>query len=295
MTPDHTPVPAPAASASSASSASSRTTTPVVELTDVGAILGGRRILTGVNLTIHPGVFAAVLGPNGAGKTTLLRSIMGIIPTTGRVSVAGSTSRSRVHSVGYVPQSHRFNWDYPMDVRSVVLTGITAKRRGGLWATRSDWRAVGEALATVGITHLAGRHIGMLSGGQRQRVLLARALVSHPHVLLLDEPGTGLDLPGEQALLTTCRDLAATGVAVVMCTHDIGGAVDICDEIILVNGTVVTHRRPAELTDPRIWMDVFGVDEHSHLLRTAGCRPLAGAGTPPAASTAAPTALGGHA
>ncbi|MBN9645002.1 anchored repeat-type ABC transporter ATP-binding subunit [Corynebacterium mendelii] len=243
---------------------------PAITVTGLHVVLGHRKVLDNINLTIKRGSFTGILGPNGAGKTTLLRSIIGTTPVTGKVAVDGAVGAKRAARIGYVPQRHNIDWNYPIDVATAVFTGRTGGMGWRLFAGKGDWAAVGTALDKVGISHLANRPIGQLSGGQRQRVLLARALAKNPSVLLLDEPCTGLDMPGEHELLLTCRSLAEHGTTVVMTTHDIGGATDICDRLVLINRSLRAHARPAELMYPEIWMDTFGIGPDHHLLRTAG-------------------------
>lgn len=253
--------------------------TSAVKLTDVTTRLGGRTILNHLDLTLRRGDFVGLLGPNGAGKTTLLRTMLGTAPATGQVSVAGVTSARRRQGIGYVPQRHEFAWDYPLDVQSAVMTGRTRSIGWGRWAGAKDWDAVRRALHKVGIEHLAKRPIAQLSGGQRQRVLIARALAKDPQVLLLDEPCTGLDMPAQDALLQLCGQLASADVTIVMSSHDIGGTMDHCDDIVLLRSKVVAHGRPADLRQPQLWMQTFDVPRNSHLLRTAGVPAEASAHT----------------
>src|SRR5689334_21880648 len=173
----------------------------VLTITGVNVELGGREVLNDVSLTIAAREHVGLIGPNGAGKTTLLRSLLGLLPiTAGSISIDGKTPTEARGSIGYVPQRHEFVWDYPVQVRTAVMTGRTHRigwlRRPG----QADRDAVQEALERVDLTDLADRPIGELSGGQRQRVLVARALALKPSLLLLDEPFTGLDVPTQEIL-----------------------------------------------------------------------------------------------
>ncbi|PWW63389.1 anchored repeat-type ABC transporter ATP-binding subunit [Actinokineospora spheciospongiae] len=222
--------------------------------------LGGRRVLTDVDLTVDRGELVGLIGPNGAGKTTLLRGLMGLVrPRAGVVVVEGGQP-------GYVPQRHEFAWDFPISVENVVMTGRTGRlglfRRPGA----GDWRAVSEALERVRMTDLRTRPVGELSGGQRQRVLLARALALRPSVLLLDEPFTGLDMPTQELLSDLLLSLAGEH-AVLTTTHDLPGALHTCDRLVLLNRTVVAAGTPDELRDERPWVDTFGVGAGSPLLK----------------------------
>ncbi|WP_210648962.1 anchored repeat-type ABC transporter ATP-binding subunit [Nocardioides sp. SYSU D00065] len=236
---------------------------------DLHVALGGRPVLTGATLRVAEGELLGLIGPNGAGKTTLLRTTLGLVqPTGGAITVGGRPVRPGRVPVGYVPQRHEFAWDFPVSVAGTVMTGLT----GSLGLFRrprvADWEAVADALERVQMTALAERPVGQLSGGQRQRVLVARALALRPTVLLLDEPFTGLDLPTQELLADLFAGLAHEGRAVVMTTHDILGALDICDRIALLNRTIVAEGTPAQLADdPQAWMAAFGVGPDSALLR----------------------------
>jgi manganese/iron transport system ATP-binding protein len=244
---------------------------PALDVRGLHVALGGRLVLRDAHLRVHAGDLLGMVGPNGAGKTTLLRSVLGLVPVrSGTVRVAGRSSRAARAGVGYVPQRHEFAWDFPVDVRDAVLSGRTRRigllRRAGV----ADHRAVLEAIDRVGLADLRRRPVGQLSGGQRQRVLVARALALRPRVLLLDEPFTGLDMPTQELLTTLFTDLAAEGVAVVMTTHDLAGAMLTCSRVALLNRTVRAVGTPDELRDPALWARTFQVSPHSPLLRAIG-------------------------
>lgn len=212
---------------------------PVVSLKNMGAGYGKRTILREINLEVHRGEFVGLIGANGAGKTTLLRSLLGLVPgATGEIRLLGGTPTAARTRIGYVPQKHQFQWDFPITVQDAVMTGRSAhlglfKRPG-----KNDWMAVFSAIKRAGIEHLSERIIGELSGGQRQRVLLARALASDPQLLLLDEPFTGVDAPTQDMLNTLYRELAAEGLTIVMSTHDMLAAREACTRLIGVRETL---------------------------------------------------------
>lgn len=208
--------------------------------------------VSGLDFAIAPGEAVALIGPNGAGKSTLLRGVLGLVPLTrgrmalGRRSADGAGGRTSSGAdgashadrgmVGFLPQTMEFDVDFPISLEQVVMQG--RYRRLGLlrWPGRADRAAVRHALETVGLTEFASKRFGSLSGGQRQRGLLARALAADPSLLLLDEPFNGLDQPNRDALVTTLRRLKGEGVAVLVSTHDLELAREVCDLVLLVNG-----------------------------------------------------------
>lgn len=243
----------------------------LLRVSDVAVELGGRLVLHDVELKVDAKEHVGLIGPNGAGKTTLLRSLLGLLPiTSGVISIDGRTPREARGSIGYVPQRHEFVWDYPVDVRTAVMTGRT-HRIGWLRRPNAGDRAcVDEALERVDLTDLQRRPIGELSGGQRQRVLVARALALRPGLLLLDEPFTGLDVPTQEILTRLFRTLTSEGTAILMTTHDLPAAADTCSRLCLLNETVVADGPPEELRDPAVWLRAFGVARSEQLLHTLG-------------------------
>ncbi|WP_433008726.1 anchored repeat-type ABC transporter ATP-binding subunit [Kribbella sp. CA-294648] len=247
------------------------TSSAVLRVAGVGVALGGRRVLHDVDLVVEEGEQVGLIGPNGAGKTTLLRALLGLLPVKeGSIVVGGQSPREARGRIGYVPQRHEFVWDYPVDVRTAVMTGRTHRigwlRRPG----KDDHAAVAEALERVDLTDLQRRPIGELSGGQRQRVLVARALALRPSLLLLDEPFTGLDVPTQEILTRLFRTLTSEGTAILMTTHDLPAAADTCGRLCLLNETVIADGSPEELRDPAIWLRAFGVARSEQLLHTLG-------------------------
>lgn len=238
-------------------------TNPLISVNDLDVSLAGRRVINGASLTVNPGEFIGLLGPNGAGKTTLLRSILGLVPSTGNIDVTAS--------LGYVPQRHDVEWDFPISVSKAVLSGRTGivgwLRRPG----RSDKDAASRAISLTNLEEFAHRPIAQLSGGQRQRVLIARALATEPEVLLLDEPFTGLDAPNTEELLILFDELTAKGTSVVMSTHNLSEAAHSCSRLVLFNRGIVADGPAAELRlSPEPWSETFGVSTNSPLLSAIG-------------------------
>jgi iron complex transport system ATP-binding protein len=201
--------------------------TPVLELAGVTFRRNGKQIIDGISLTVHPGEHWALLGPNGAGKSTLLNFCAAeTFPSSGTVHVLGEqmgrTELAQLRrSIGHVNPRHRLQ--YPLTVRDVILTGITATiDTPNRWTpSPGELRRADALLETVGLTRLADHVWPTLSQGERGRTLIARALISDPRLLLLDEPTTGLDVAAREQLLETIDSLgdAHPDVASILVTH----------------------------------------------------------------------------
>ncbi|QJC21479.1 metal ABC transporter ATP-binding protein [Arcanobacterium buesumense] len=237
--------------------------TPLLQVADVSVRLGGRNVLTGISFDVEAGQLIGLIGPNGAGKTTLMRAINGLIPTFN-----GTITRNA--KIGYVPQSRQIEWDYPMSLEQLVATSFIPHRRWFSRLGKAEWQAVYRALDTVGLADYSERALAELSGGQKQRLLVARALVTEPSLLLLDEPFTGLDYPNQDSLTDLFTSLANDGVGIIMSTHDLPGAVDTSSHLLMLNRTVRAFGPPAALCDPQLWMDTYQVRADSSLLKSLG-------------------------
>jgi len=243
-------------------------TPPVVELEGAAFAYGGAPVLTGVTGTLAPGRALALVGPNGSGKTTLLRALLGMVDiVAGRVRVAGAApGRARPGSLGYVPQISDLDPDFPVTALEVVLMGTYSRlgllRRPGP-ALRARCRA---ALDAVGLEHAAARRFGTLSGGQQQRVLLARCVAAQPELVLLDEPFNGLDQPNRDALVRILTDLKNDGVGVVVSTHDLVLAREVCEQVALLAGRQIAFGPRQEVLVPRLVEEAYGSSGSDRLL-----------------------------
>ena len=243
----------------------------VINAQNLSVSYGSRTVVKDVSFTIKSGEFVGLLGANGAGKTTLFRAIMGLIPHSGKLEVHASKSgesliNSRVSNVGYVPQRHDIAWDFPLSVLDVVMMGrirhIGYVRR----AKKEDYEIALASLERTGMADFRDRTIGELSGGQRQRVLVARALAGQPRLLLLDEPFTGLDMPTQELLTSLFLDLAKSGEAILMSSHDIIGSINSCSRIMLFDGSIVGDGAPESLNANQ-WVQTFHVDAQNPLIK----------------------------
>jgi len=193
-----------------------------------------------VTLEMQCGKSIALLGPNGAGKTSFFKAMVGLIkPETGSIELGGHGVRSTRRDIAYLPQREAVDWDFPVTVRGLAEMGRYT--RLGWWRRfgPADEAAVDMALATMELLELADRQISALSGGQQQRAFLARALAQEAHVMLLDEPFTGLDKPAQDLLGATLRRLAAAGNLVIASHHDLKTVPELFDQVIFLNGELI--------------------------------------------------------
>jgi zinc/manganese transport system ATP-binding protein len=199
--------------------------------------LGGRTILSGVDLALEAGEFVGLLGPNGAGKTTLMRAILGLVPAhAGTVSVDGRPAARGNLAVGYMPQMRGqadlrwTGWDF--------VAGAAGGHRWGL--PRLDKAARDEvawALDMVGATALSRRPLGELSGGERQRLLLSQALLGRPKLLLLDEPLISLDPAHQRGVIELVARLRRElGLSILFSAHELNPLMGAIDRVLYVGG-----------------------------------------------------------
>lgn len=193
----------------------------IIEVQDLWFSFNGQPVLRAVSLTVPKGDFLVIIGPNGGGKTTLLKLILGLLrPDRGTVRLLGRTPAEAAHRIGYVPQNVHVNKTFPVSVFDVVLMGRL--RQGGGWSrhSREDRRAAQTALERMKVWELRGKRIGELSGGELQRVFIARALVSGPEVLFLDEAMASIDAQGRGEFYDALKELNRT-VTIVAVSHDL--------------------------------------------------------------------------
>ncbi len=215
--------------------------------------------LLDVSLTVPHGAQVAVVGPNGAGKSTLFKALVGLLPLrSGRISIHGRPPNDQEDPIAYVPQREEVDWRFPVSVRDVVAMGRYGRVRPLRRLRAADHAAVDEALAGLDLAPLADRPIAELSGGQQQRVFLARALAQEPHVLLLDEPFTGVDAAVRESVLSVLEDLRAREVTALVSTHDLRLASERFELVALLNRRLVAYGAPADVFRPDNVQAAFG-------------------------------------
>ena len=217
--------------------------TELIALKDLSVRYGARDVLSHVSLAIEPGEIVTIVGPNGSGKTSLLRALIGAVKPA-----RGTVSRKPGLKIGYVPQQLHIDPTLPITVARFL------RLPGG-----ASTSAITEALQSAGVPDLSNRQMSELSGGQFQRVLLARALISKPDLLLLDEATQGLDQPGSAAFYRQIEDVRRrTGCAILMISHELHVVMSASDRVVCLNGHICCEGAPATVASAPEYRALFG-------------------------------------
>jgi zinc transport system ATP-binding protein len=226
-------------------------------------------VLENINLTVPTGSFLAIVGPNGSGKSTLLKLILGLLkPQKGEIRIFGQEMKQFKdwQQIGYVSQkANSFNTGFPATVYEVVLSGLTKKLGLFHFFKKEHTKKVHEALEAVGMLTFSNRNIGELSGGQQQRVFIARALVSEPKLLILDEPTVGVDVENVNAFYHMLANLnKERGITLLLVTHDIGTISDKVTHVACLNKHLHFHGDTKEFEKHREegMSEFYGTDVH---------------------------------
>lgn len=231
-----------------------------LEVEQVKVSYNGQLALDDLTFQVAHGARLAVVGPNAAGKTTLFKALVGLLHLReGRILIHGQPLGHHQDCVAYVPQREEVDWRFPVTVFDVVMMGRFGQQG---WLLRrpgsSDRDAVMESLDQLGILDLADRPIGELSGGQQQRAFLARALAQEPHILLMDEPFTGVDFTTQETTLDLLEHLQSQQVTAMVSTHDLTLASERFDRVLLLNKRMVAYGTPQEVFTPQNLSRAFG-------------------------------------
>ena len=234
---------------------------PIVEINSVTCGYEKQRVLTDVSLHIMAGDFVGLLGPSGSGKTTLLRTVLGAVDIyEGEVLVNGVATSKKRPRVGYVPQLETIDWNFPVTVQEVVMMGRTMENRLFPWYRKEEKDLAAEMMDRLGILGLANRHIRELSGGQQQRVFLARALISSPQLLLLDEPTSGVDIKTRDDVMHLLHDLNHDGVTIIITTHEINAVAVHLPWIVCLAGRILAEGPPSEVITTEVLRLTYGAE-----------------------------------
>ena len=205
---------------------------------------GAALVLSHVGFAIEPGEIVTVVGPNGSGKSTLVRALIGLEPRA-----TGSVDHAPGLRIGYVPQRLHIDAGLPLTVRRFLSL-----------PNRVSDTAAAQALVRTGVPGIGAQQMSGLSGGQFQRVLLARALLSEPQILILDEPTQGLDQPGIAGFYRLLAEVRAeTGCAVLMVSHDLHVVMSASDRVICLNGHICCEGAPSAVLAAPEYRALFGL------------------------------------
>ncbi len=221
----------------------------------------GKVALHGASLQIQAGSISGLVGMNGSGKSTLFKAIMGFLkPVTGRVLINGLPIKTvqKKSLVAYVPQSEEVDWNFPVSVHDVVMMGRYGYMNILRIPSANDQRVVRESLERVQMWSMRDRQIGELSGGQKKRAFLARALAQKGTVLLLDEPFTGVDIKTEKAMIDLLLELREEGHTILISTHDLASITTFCDQVVLINRTILAYGDTSEVFTEENLSRTFG-------------------------------------
>ncbi len=248
----------------------------VVQIKDMSFKYGNETVLRDINLQIKQGDFFGLIGPNGSGKSTLLKTILGLLPIQkGEVFLFGKPLHQfrDWDKIGYVSQkANAFNTGFPATVFEVVSMGLFGKKGLFRRLNKQDKQKVREAIKIVGLSDYEKRNIGKLSGGQQQRTFIARALVSDPKLLILDEPTVGIDADSTKQFYQLLSKLnREMGITIVLVSHDIAVITKQVNKIACLNKGLHFHGSPAEFDQSReVLQKTYGVEmglitHHHHM------------------------------
>ncbi|WP_017537680.1 metal ABC transporter ATP-binding protein [Nocardiopsis halophila] len=235
---------------------------PAIDARGLTVRYGDVLALDAADLRVESGTVCALLGANGSGKSTLFSALIGLVPLAGGQVLLHGRTPDRARKAGlvaYVPQSERIDHSFPVRVVDVVMMG----RYGHMGPMRrpraADRRAVAEALERTGLSHLAHRQVGALSGGQRKRAFVARGIAQGADLFLLDEPFAGVDKGSEATITEVLHGMREEGRTLLVSTHDLAGAGELCDRAVLLQRRVLAEGAPEQVLTPERLAEVFGI------------------------------------
>ena len=228
----------------------------LLELKDIGVNRSNRWLVRNITLSVSEGEILTIIGPNGSGKSTTAKIALGILkPDAGSVIL-------HTNKIAYVPQNLAIDWTLPL--RVIDFMRLTNKM---------TFQEIAEALDMTGVAALINKSMRNLSGGEFQRVLLARAIVTKPDLLILDEPVQGVDFTGEIALYDLINQVSSElNCGTILISHDLHFVMSTTDNVICLNGHICCSGTPKTIVQSKEFIDLFGASaaqtlspyEHDH-------------------------------
>ncbi|MBU9722469.1 MULTISPECIES: metal ABC transporter ATP-binding protein [Bacillaceae] len=248
---------------------------PALEIKNLSFSYGKQNVLEDIHFTVPQGSFLGLMGPNGSGKSTLIKCILGLLtPKEGSIKLFGKPIHQfhDWNKIGFVSQkANSFNSGFPATVFEVVSMGLYGKVGLFRFLTKKHKLQVREAIKQVGMEDFIHQNIGQLSGGQQQRVFIARALVSEPELLILDEPTVGVDAKSVQNFYNMLKRLnKERGMTLILVTHDIGAMTEYITDVACLNKCLHFHgnKEEFELQQEDMMSSLYGHDvrviTHNH-------------------------------
>lgn len=234
----------------------------IIELTNVCFSYNSDEVIKDVSLEIHKGDYVGIIGPNGGGKSTLMKLMLGLLhPKDGSVKLFDTPLQkfNNWSRIGYVPQKTHFDMNFPVTVKEVVAMGRYGKRGLFHFPNKEDNEKTEKALRQVDMLEYKDRQISDLSGGQQQRVFIARALVTEPEVIFLDEPTVGVDVKTQQQFYHLLRKLnRELNLTLVLVSHELDVVAHESTELGYINRTLEYYGNPEEFLKGEYFHELIG-------------------------------------
>lgn len=235
----------------------------IIRINNISYSFDKQQVLRDISFNVHQGDYLGIIGPNGGGKTTLVKIILGLLkPSVGTVEMFGEDigKYKNWQKIGYIPQKAvNFEVNFPATVREVVSMGLFAKKGLLRFLDSDDQKKVTKVLKLVEMEEFDKRLIGDLSGGEQQRVFIAKALVTEPSLLILDEPTAGIDIKAQEKFYTLLKDLnKKLHITLIMISHEIDVIAHEATEFACINETLFYHGPPKEFFKEDFLSKLYG-------------------------------------
>lgn len=227
---------------------------PIIQVNNLTKSYQKQTVLEDISFTVSSGSVLAIIGPNGAGKSTLVKMLLGLeAQTSGSVRIDGQKPEAVRERIGYVPQRFTFDRTVPITVHEFLMLAACEEKE------HSRTSVVDRALQEVGLPHIGNQQLGALSGGQFQRVMIARAIMHHKDILILDEPATGVDIAAEKTIYDFIRKLnEERGVTVLLISHELDIVFRFATQVICLNKRLVCHGVPKQVITKDVLQEMYG-------------------------------------